>query len=166
MCQLCQPRSILNKLKKNCRITSSLHPWCYFYSLYYSLSKLKYWNYFSGLYYLHYLHTCITFWRLLRTVSFLSITVYFLSINRIMESRDASAFKKVAEKPIAGMGPMTYRRPSARQYCRRCIRRKVRRRILAQTAFVLSWLHFPMFDTRCHKKTLVWFRLPSFIGLF
>ena len=88
------------------------------------------------------------------TVSFLSITVYFLSINSIMESRDASAFKKVAEKPIAGMGPMTYRRPSARQHCRRCIRRKVRRRILAQTALVLSWLHFDMFDTRCHIKKI------------
>ena len=73
-----------------------------------------------------------------------------------MESRDASAFKKVAEKPIAGMGPMTYRRPSARQHCRRCIRRKVRRRILAQTSLVLSWLqaHFDMFDTRCHIKTI------------
>ena len=88
----------------------------------------------------------------------------------MMESRDASAFKKVVEKPIAGMGPMTYRRPSARQHCRRCIRRKVRRRILAQTALVLSWLqaHFDMFDTRCHikKKPPMRFRLPSIIGLF
>ena len=86
-----------------------------------------------------------------------------------MESRDACAFKKVVEKPIAGMRPMTYRRPSARQHCRRCIRRKVRRRILAQTALVLSWLqaHFDMFDTRCHikKKPPMRFRLPSIIGL-
>ena len=86
----------------------------------------------------------------------------------MMESRDASAFKKVVEKPFAGLGPMTYWRPSARQHCRRCIRRKVRRRILAQTALVLSWLHFAMFDTRCHikKKPPMRFRLPSIIGLF